>query len=182
MYPDRTLSPFDILKTYVSKDVADKIRKIAENKNTTISKLLAIAIDNEMDTPSPFTFPHDMPSTPFIKGAYQEEAMLMSQYLDKFDDGADIETLMLHRHAIGIADKNTFMLAVREMLEGAPLVFELRPHVSNKTKNQTGRAPYLCYRREYRTSPHQNQAGKYANKLEAKIKRDQEKLNRMRGK
>jgi hypothetical protein len=105
------------VSAYVSKSTYLFLRELSIQTSLPVSKLISFAIDNEMDAKIPFNYPCLEPTNEFIEGAYQAEALKISDYLKNFEGGADIETIMMHRRDIGIPDKNTLMLAVREMLK-----------------------------------------------------------------
>lgn len=81
------------------------------------SQLLAIALDNELTTDSPFTYPVEFPTTEYIEEAYTREAGQMERYLMKFGlFGLGRELLLMSRRDAGVDDKMTALLALRKLL------------------------------------------------------------------
>lgn len=113
----RVGGPFAVANTYLSIKTNQVLKKRAEEMGLPISKLIAIAIDNELDAPVPFNYPCLLPSNIFIEGAYVAECQRIARYLIQFPSGTGRETLMLHRRDMEIPDRDTFMLAYRELLK-----------------------------------------------------------------
>lgn len=172
--PNKVKKPsmFTKIDVYVSKDTSETLKRIAHDLGTTEAKLVCFAIDNELSESEPFYFPCEMPSTPFIAGAYIDDAQKISTYLDRFASGADIETLMLHRRDHGVTDKITFMLAIRELLENE--LFELRPAPVKPGQTRLGK-PYLCFKSK--NTP--NDRSRKLAKLKSEQKKLQEQIERM---
>jgi hypothetical protein len=81
-----------------------------------ISTLVAIALDNELDQAEPFRYSCKCPNVPYVEYAYQNEAGKIFQFLQQHDGkGFDLETLVLLRRDIGIAERDRFLLALREI-------------------------------------------------------------------
>lgn len=80
------------------------------------SRLLAIALDNELDQETPFHYPCTLPTTDYIPGAYMSEATKILRFLEYFRDGTGRDMLMLSRRSIGIPNRADLMLGFRELL------------------------------------------------------------------
>ncbi len=103
--------------TFLSHVTFQMLKKKAEDMGLPVSKVIAIAIDNEMDSPNPFNYLCQMPSSTYIDGAYMDEAMKIYKYLKKFPYGVARDTLVMHRRDMGILNKDAFMFGYRELLE-----------------------------------------------------------------
>lgn len=109
---------FEEVKVFLPKSVMEKIRKKAEETNIKMSRLIALAIDNELDAIIPFTYHCPMPTAPYIECAFQMEAGRVLKYLkDNFDNGTGVESLVICRRDMGIESRETVMFAIRELLE-----------------------------------------------------------------
>ncbi len=107
----------------ILKGISDKIRM-------PISQMIAIAIDNELDAPKPFNYPIAMPESEFVEGSYFDEAKKILDFLKKRRTGMDVETLILCRRDIGVEDRETLLLGLRELLNTS-LVEEFFPRRLN---------------------------------------------------
>lgn len=128
---------FQHVKLYMSKATYEMLRIRSNAKGIPISKLVQVAIDNELDAPAPFSFLCEMPTQTFIENAYIDEAQKLAKYLIKFPSGTGRDQLMLMRRDIGIPNKETFMLAYRELLE-ANVIEEVGVPKSSKFKYPMG--------------------------------------------
>lgn len=86
-------------------------------KNVPISRLIAIALEHEMNKDRPFEFQTDLPDTEYVEYAFAEEAGKIMQYMKRLNGGTSLPLLVLCRADIGIEDKETFLLAFRECVE-----------------------------------------------------------------
>lgn len=80
------------------------------------SQLMAYAIDRELDCERPFEYPCDMPKVRYVQHGYIAEAQRIARYLNHHRRGLPLQLLMLNRRDMDIASRETFMLAVREIL------------------------------------------------------------------
>lgn len=95
-----------------NKELLDKI---ALSKKIPITRLVAIAIENELLKDNPFNYDIDTPSEEYTPLAFASEAQKILDYLGKVS-GLSLDMLCILRHDIGIPDKKLFMLAFRECL------------------------------------------------------------------
>lgn len=102
---------------FTDKKVMEQLKKLSIEKNVPVSRLIAIALDNEMESPNPFNYPVELPTSEYIPYGYVDEAGKILTFLMSLPAGTGLDSLMLCRREIGINDKETFMLAVRELLE-----------------------------------------------------------------
>ncbi len=115
-HTDPSNNLFEVIKVYVPKALSTMLRGKAKSMGLPVSRLVSYAIDNELES-SAFNYPCPLPTVQYIDFAYVEEASRMYQYMTKFPSGAGRDQYMLCRFDMGIPDKNTFMLAFRELLQ-----------------------------------------------------------------
>lgn len=103
--------------THLSPRTAEILSKKSKEIGESIAKLIAIAVDNELEAPNPFYFSADLPTTEFIPHAYTELASKVYDYLKRFPSGVSPNHLLLNRRDAGIESKEEFLLALRELKE-----------------------------------------------------------------
>lgn len=109
--------PFVKIQVYVPRSVHKILKEKSDEMKLPISRICAIAIDNELDSPAPFTYPCVLPKSDYIPQAYIGEAGKISRFLLKFPYGIGRDGLMLLRRDIGIPNREQLMLGYRELLE-----------------------------------------------------------------
>jgi hypothetical protein len=124
---------FTMVKVYLPNDTVKLLKRRSEEDQIPVSRLIAIAVDNELDTVKPFQYPCDTPDVPYQEYLYAKEAKAIIDFLMKFPHGTSIDTLMLCRRDIGIADRDTLMLALRE-LSAKKMIEEFAPSASVRNK------------------------------------------------
>jgi len=88
-----------------------------EKSGVPISRLIAIAIDNELDAVEPFNYSLEFPDEPFLEMQYVDEGGKILRYLNKFGEtGTPLINLILGRREVGIENRRIFLLAYREIL------------------------------------------------------------------
>lgn len=108
---------FERVVIYVPKGTAALLRQASADLETPMSRLAAIAIDNELDAHAPFNYPCPMPEAPYVEYAYATEGGKIMRFLEHFPQGTSLDTLMLCRRDMGIESRAEFMLGYRELLE-----------------------------------------------------------------
>lgn len=109
---------FTIVKVYVPKMTAILLSEASEETQLPMSRLVAYAIDNELDAPKPFTYLAEAPKAPYVESAYVDEAGRMYRYIKKFFEfGITIDSLLLCRRDYNVQDRHDVMLAHRELLK-----------------------------------------------------------------
>lgn len=119
-------NPYYAVKAYLPKSIQEELQKRSDALGLPMSRLIAIALDNELDSPVPFTYVCALPASVFIPMAYVEEASKIATFLMKFPTGVGRDQLVLFRRDMGIPNKETFMLAYRELLENG-VIEEVNP-------------------------------------------------------
>lgn len=144
-------------------------------------KLICIALDNEREQPKPFDYPLDPPSTVYVEHAYRDEAVRIYQFLQKWKYGLGIEVLLFFRAQIGIPNRDHFLLALREAMVTKLVIasedFKKRPGIEYPPGYKMIRAVNF---RTATATRIENQREKML-KLEAKLKRQRQKLEIMEG-
>jgi hypothetical protein len=104
--------------TNISKSNMIKLEATKRSLATPIARLIAIAIDNELDSNQPFHYAiPDISEVPIIEGEYFSESVKVHTYLmNFFKQGAGYDTLLLLRADFNIPDKRVVMLACRELI------------------------------------------------------------------
>lgn len=100
----------------ISKHHANELDRISSKTKIPISRLIAIAVDNEFSKEKPFAFDVTLPTEEVEEYAYIDQAGMILNFLKKLKHGLPLELLVLLRHDIGIADKETFMNAWKDLV------------------------------------------------------------------
>lgn len=103
--------------SYVSKHIHFKLKAMAIERETSMVRLVSIAVDNEMQREKPFYFNYTIPTEQYIEFAYANEAGKILNYMNTFRNGVGLDVLLLLRYDMDIHDKETFLLAFRELIE-----------------------------------------------------------------
>lgn len=106
---------------YVSHARRDQLEKIVQEKKVPLSRLIAIAIERELESEKPFEFDVSLPDDEFVDFAFADEAGKILDYMGKIA-GLSLDLMVLARHDMGVPDRQTFMYAVRECIAKELLV------------------------------------------------------------
>lgn len=118
----------------VSKTVGDKLVEIRAREKITISNLISIALEHELERENPFEYEREVPDDEFVPMAYIEEAGKILNYMKKVS-GMSLDMMCLFRHDMGVPDKKVFLLAFREcviMKQLEPYKPKVSPHATFK--------------------------------------------------
>ncbi len=121
---------FQSLISYMPKSVMELIRQKAEEIGMPMSRLVAIAVDNELDQSEPFTYPCPMPAEPYTEFTHVQEATKLFKFMQRLPEGTTLESLMLCRRDIGLETRADLMLAYRELLEKG-MIETFKPSLRN---------------------------------------------------
>jgi len=130
-------NPYRSWKVWCPKSLDTKLKEISKRTGIPVSHLVMIAVDNELDAPAPFAYPCELPSSVYIEGAYMDEAQRIATFLTKFKKGIDRKTMMYFRRDVGIDNRETLMLAIRELMEVGVLI-EVPPPVGHRFRYSEG--------------------------------------------
>lgn len=117
-----TPDAFEKVIVYLPRKSVQILREASYEMRLPLTRLVAIAFDNELDSPKPFTYRCDMPET-YREYLYAGEASRILDFLNRAPNGADLQHLMLCRRDIGIDDRLTLMGAIQELLEKGLIKF-----------------------------------------------------------
>lgn len=143
-------------------------------------RLICYAIDNERDQQVPFNYLIEEPTNKYVEHAYHEEATKIYNFLRKFKNGLGRDVLMLFRRHIGIENRLTLMLGLREALEKEVVFettdrprrgFDLPPNYKFLKAKDFGTADPRAVERQR----------KETEKLEKRLERNRRKLKQMEG-
>jgi hypothetical protein len=107
---------FKSVPTSLGPKTYEKLQKFSQYHEMSISRLVAIAVDNELQKEKPFEFDLNVPDEKYVDMAYADEAGKILQFLKAYG-GMGVDMLMLVREDIGITDKRIFLLAFRELAQ-----------------------------------------------------------------
>lgn len=130
--------------SFVSMYHRAKLVYYAAQLKLPISRLVAMAIDNELSKEKPFdNFELNFPDEEFIEYAYLEQAGKIIDYLKKVS-GFGLDQLLILRHDIGVPDKRELLLGLRESLtKGFIEGYKIKPKPWVKTEYDEN---YMFYR------------------------------------
>ena len=124
---------FQSVTVYLSKSVYNILKAESDRTSLPLSRLVAYAVDNELDANEPFRYDTALLDKPYAPDSYQNEAGKIYKFLEKIEKsavGIGRDLLMLARRDIGIMSKDEFLLGLRELYE-CEVIEEVKP--SNKT-------------------------------------------------
>ncbi len=124
------------VKVYMSKETEKILRQIGFERNIPISRLIAIAVDNELDTEVPFNYPCELPETTYKEYLYAAEAGKIMDWLSRCPHGADVDILCLARRDMGIETRETLLEGLRELLE-KDIIEVFAPHISSRASKHS---------------------------------------------
>ena len=113
----KTNDMFDQLKVYIPVKTMDILKQASYDLEVPLSRLVAMALDNELDSTEPFNYPCELPTTDYVEYAYASEAGKLLAMMQLLPQGIALDSIMLARRDIGVPDRKVVMLAVRELLE-----------------------------------------------------------------
>ena len=107
---------FECVKVYMPKKTVKMLKDKRMSTSTPLSRLVAIAVDNELDMERPFNYPCDIPKE-VKEYMYASEAGRLLTFLTRVPSGVALETIMLCRREIGVMDRDALMCAMRELYD-----------------------------------------------------------------
>ncbi len=144
-------------------------------------RLICIALDNERDLAQPFEYPVESPATVFVPHAYSEEAHKLFEFLKKFRTGLGRDVMLLFRHQMGVANKTTLLLALRELLEMKMVIESEDFPKRNFMEYPPGYKKIRCANQQMASNRRIESEKSKLDKLEAKLKRQRKKVELMAG-
>ncbi len=114
----KELNPLEKVATFLPKSIHSQLRLLSMHRGLPVSRLLAIAVDNELDCQVPFNYPCDLPTNDYAEFTYAKEAGRIIAFLQtRMPNGTGRDMLTLCRREMGIESKDTFLGALRELYE-----------------------------------------------------------------
>lgn len=110
---DRT---FQSVQGSLSQKQMEILRAMAKMHDLPMSRLIAIAIDNELQKDKPFKINLTIPDIEIIENSYAHEAQLIIKFIKSSKLGLSIDMLYTLRHDIGIDNAEILLLALKECL------------------------------------------------------------------
>ena len=105
------------IATYISDYHYTKLEELKKDRVTSISRLLAIAIDNELEEEDPFLFDYTLPEFDVNNDmAYIDEAGKILNFLNLTGKSYGLDVLLMLRFDIGIPSKILFLGGFNEAL------------------------------------------------------------------
>lgn len=101
---------------YLPKATAEILRAKRLGTSIPVSRLVAIALDNELDSTIPFNYPCELPER-VTEYLYAAEAGRLLAFLTRAPTGVARDTIMLCRRDIGVMDRDALMGAMKELLD-----------------------------------------------------------------
>lgn len=107
--------------SYVGKAQMDKLKFYSKKYKLPVSRLIAIAIDNEifecnLETEMPFYWNNKLPENDFVPNSYADQAGKLVKFLKLDSRGMSLDILLVLRHEIGIPNKEHVLYALKECL------------------------------------------------------------------
>lgn len=117
------------IQVFVPKSIAAILEETSYARQQPLSKLVAIAVYNELETEVPFYFDSTIPNVQFVENQYAKEATMLLDFLTRIGRGIGLDQIIMCRRDIGFPSKDVTVLAYRELLK-AKLIEEYYPKES----------------------------------------------------
>jgi len=137
---DHNMKP---MKFLMPQHHSEKVREISKERQISIYRLLAFAVDNELQKEIPFEFDISLPEQESLEFTYAEQGGMILDFVKTLRLGAGLDILLLLRYKIGIPDKQEFLLAFTELLNNEMLEAFVPPVKVGQFPNPEG---YYYYR------------------------------------
>lgn len=111
------------LRTKVPKHQFERLKNIVSLRHTSMTILLSLMIDKELEKDKPFDFDLTLAGDEVEEYAYAEQASKLIDFMVKYDKPLKMTSLLMLRYDIGIPDRGVFLgafneLLVKKMIEG----------------------------------------------------------------
>ncbi len=101
----------------VSKAAYTALTESIKRTQMPMSRMIAIAFEHEMMREKPFELDLSFPDDEYIEYAYVQEAGKILDFIMSLNSGMGLDHLYLCRREIGVPDRDTFLLAFRELVK-----------------------------------------------------------------
>lgn len=105
------------MRANVGQYHAEKLKQFSNKTDLPIARLIAIAIDNELEKEKPFDVDLKIPEVDWEEYTYSDEAGKILSYLKKYGTGIELSLLLVLRYDVGVPDKETFINAFAECIK-----------------------------------------------------------------
>lgn len=123
------------LVTYVSEHHKKKIMEIVFKKKIPITRLLAYALDQELEKEKPFEhFTYRLPNDEMVEYSHIDEATKILQYM-KNVEGLGIDQIISVRYDIGVPDIQSLLYGIRECVD-KKMLEEYNPRVNVRQRTE----------------------------------------------
>jgi post-segregation antitoxin (ccd killing protein) len=104
---------------WISKYQHKRLEEEARKKGLPLSRLVAIAIDRELERPDAFKFDMNLPTIEYVEDGfeYADEAGKILHYLRTQKEGLSLDLLLILRHDIGVPDREIFLAAFKVCID-----------------------------------------------------------------
>lgn len=102
---------------FVAKGHKDQLEYWSKIYKLPVSRLIAIAVDNELQRDKPFYLNLELPENDYIEFAFAEEAGKILTFMKTRTHTVGLDMLLIMRSDIGVPDKEIFLSAFRDLLD-----------------------------------------------------------------
>lgn len=106
---------FEKVEVYLPKSIMDVLREVSDERVIKLERLIAMAVDNELDCKPMFNYPCVTPEA-VKEYDYAASAKKIYDLLLKLPKGTTKETLVLMRRDIGIESREELLGGIRELI------------------------------------------------------------------
>lgn len=162
------------VQAWTSKNTKEKLLYFTMEKKSSISRLIAIALEKELLSSRPFDYDLTLPDEEIEEFAYADQAGKILHFLKGQHFGMGLDTLCLCRFDIGVPDKREFLLAFKDILQ-RDFLESYKPKPTERMYNDYPEN-YVLYRLKGESTPkkikERREAGEYERfqKLKKKFK------------
>ena len=106
---------FEVVKVYLPRTMLEKLKEIKQQTGVNISRLCAIAVDNEIERDNPFNFDDELPES-VPEHVYAAEAGRILEYLSHVPGGLSVQAMVLLRRDMGMENKHDVLCGIAELI------------------------------------------------------------------
>lgn len=114
--PNEPQSPFVEVTALIPRPLYNKLKANSIEKEIPQSRLLTMALFNELETGDPFNFIIPFPEEEYIEGKYAAESEKLMGLINQFNKGVGLDMLIMSKDGIGFTT-DQIMSAYRELVE-----------------------------------------------------------------
>ena len=95
----------------------DRVLKFCRMYDLPLSRLVAIAIENELERDAPFKINLKLPEGQYVENSFADQAGKIYKFMKTLRTGIELDFAYVLRHDIGIPDKDEFLAGFNECLQ-----------------------------------------------------------------